>query len=87
MLEIATKLCALFLLAATGPAVAQGTLPTDAAPQQETMQTDQLCSYCQDYTDAAMAAGPVTTAYQVGAGYPQVAQSQELARQEPPKSP
>jgi len=35
----------------------------------EASETAQLCNYCQDYTDAAMAAGPVKTAYQVGIGY------------------
>jgi hypothetical protein len=35
----------------------------------EVAETAQLCNYCQDYTDAAMAAGPIRTAYQVGFGY------------------
>lgn len=83
----ATRLCAVFLFAATtGPVVAQGVPTADVAAQQETTQADQLCSYCQDYTDAAMAAGPITTAYQVGVGYPQIAQPQELARQERAKA-
>ncbi len=86
MLKISTRLFALLLLAATsGPVVARGGLATDTATQQETTQADQLCDYCQDYADAAMAAGPITTAYQVGVGYPQAGQPQELARQEPAK--
>jgi hypothetical protein len=44
----------------------------------EAAEIDQLCSYCQDYTDAAMAAGTVTTAYQVGIGYPDQTQIGKL---------
>jgi hypothetical protein len=71
MHKTATKLCVLFLLAVTsGPAAAQGAPTDDAAAQHQTAQIEQLCDYCQDYTDAAVAAGPIQTAYQVGIGYP-----------------
>jgi hypothetical protein len=59
MKTIASSLIALSLFA--GAAI--------AAEQREAAETDQLCNYCQDYTDAAMAAGPVRTTYQVGVGY------------------
>jgi len=32
---------------------------------------DLLCVYCQDYTDAAVAIGPIRTAYQTGVDYPE----------------
>ena len=41
----------------------------NAAEQRNATEPDQLCNYCQDYTDAAMAVGPTRTAYQVGIGY------------------
>jgi hypothetical protein len=86
MHKITIRLCALFLLAGTtGPVAAQGAPTEDVAARRETPQAEQLCNYCQDYTDAAVSADPITTAYQVGVGYPQVAQPQELARQEAAK--
>jgi hypothetical protein len=80
MHKIAVGLTTLLLtVAGTASGIAAETNTIEAA------ETAQLCNYCQDYTDAAMAAGPITTAYQVGVGYPQVRQPQELARREPAK--
>jgi hypothetical protein len=61
---IAVGLTTLLLtVAATVSGIAAETNTIEAA------ETAQLCNYCQDFTDAAMAAGPVRTAYQVGIGY------------------
>lgn len=83
MHKIAIRLCALFLLAATsGPVAAQGALTADAAAQRETEPVEQFCDYCQGYTDAAVAAGPIRTAYQVGVGYPDEKRVAETASSE-----
>ena len=83
MHEIAIWLSALFLLAATtGPVVAQAAPTADAAAQRETAQVEQFCDSCQDYTDAAVAAGPIRTAYQIGVGYPDEKQVAEIAPSE-----
>jgi hypothetical protein len=64
MHKIAVGLTTLLLtVAATASGITAETNTIEAA------ETAQLCNYCQDYTDAAMAAGPVRTAYQVGIGY------------------
>ena len=37
------------------------------------------CDYCRDFTDAAIGAGTVSTAYQVGVGYPDDPSSKAIA--------
>jgi hypothetical protein len=34
-----------------------------------TLQPDDLCDYCKDFTDAAVTGGPVRSAYRPGEGY------------------
>ena len=43
----------------------------------------ELCNYCQDYTDPAMTAEPIKTAYRVGIGYPDRNAKQGETRKEP----
>ena len=40
--------------------------PEIAAPA---VAIERFCDYCRDYTDAAVAASPVTSAYRPGLGY------------------
>ncbi len=80
MHEIITRLCALFLLAGTTvPVAAEGTSALDVAAQRNTTLVEQFCNYCQDYTDAAVAVGPIAAAYKVGVGYPDEKQVAEVA--------
>ena len=54
-------------MVAPGPLAAEGV----TLPEMVTV----FCDYCADYTDAAVAAGPIRTAYQVGIGYAQAKQA------------
>jgi hypothetical protein len=51
-------------------AIAGAAATANAEEPREAAGTEQLCSYCQDYTDAATATEAARTAYQVGVGYP-----------------
>lgn len=71
MHRVAIGLSTLLLLAGTPKQIAADESPAaKAAAQLQAAQADQLCVYCENYTIAAMAAGPITTADQVGVGNP-----------------
>jgi hypothetical protein len=57
------------------------------ADERHTAEAEQLCNYCQDYTDAAMAAGSVRIAYQVGIGYPDETEIARLVDVHPTGTP
>ncbi len=66
MHRVAIGLSTILLLAGTPKQIAADESPAAKAAAQ----ADQLCVYCENYTIAAMAAGPITTAHQVGVGNP-----------------
>ncbi len=66
MRKIATGIAAiLFMMPVTISGIAAQT------SANKDIEALKLCDYCHDYTDTAMAAGSVRTAYQVGVGYPE----------------
>jgi hypothetical protein len=73
------------LLAGFGPAAAQTADPAKSTP------ADPICDYCKDYTDNALADGPVRSAYKPGIGYVAEPDTEVLAsnqkRQEDAGSP
>ena len=68
-MSIMSKLAAAVLMvclctsAEPGSAIAQAPVSAGAA------EPDLLCDYCRDFTDAALATGPVRSAYRPGVGY------------------
>ncbi len=73
-----TTLSALIALSLVAGAAATA----NAEEPREAPETEQLCNYCQDYTDAATASEAIRTAYQIGVGYPDERKVAEIARPE-----
>ena len=68
---ITTGLGALFFLSASSNLLAaQEALEAAAAARLHAAQTDELCNYCGDYSDAFVGSGRKTTVYIIGIGYP-----------------